>query len=205
MKYPVIVFMLIITGCAASDIALNRRALKSVKSIAVVPFTSKIKLKKEILTEAENYFKNAFIKMNYKVAESDKLNGSMGNDNPAVFTPENVKKIGKLTGADAVLFGEIQEHNEVTKEEMFYTGSFMAGVFYNKSNEEMKYVTRYTFRIIIRLADVSDGSVILTMNNRYKEIKQEENLQCCGSLDAYRKYTLKKLADELIEKVKEKN
>jgi curli biogenesis system outer membrane secretion channel CsgG len=205
MKYTIFFLILLISGCATSDITLNSHALKPVKIITIVPFTSEVSLKKEILREAEDYFKTAFVKMGYKISESDKLNQAMEKDNLSVFTTDNVKRIGKLTGADAVLFGEITEHNEVTKEDMFYIGSFMSGVLYNKSHEEMKYVTRYTFRIVIRLADVSDGSVILAMNNRYKEIKQEENLQCCSSLDAYRKYTLKKLTDELIETIKEKD
>jgi len=204
MKYFMFVLILLISGCATTDIELNMDAMKSVKTVAVIPFTSKVNLKKEILAEAEESCKKAFLKMDYRIMESNKLNEFIKGNNISSFTAEDIKKIGKATGSDAVLFGEITEYKEATREVMFYPGSITANMFSNKGHDELKYITTYTFRIIIRLVNVADGSEILTMKNRTKEIQEEENLQCCNSLNAYRKYTLDKMTGELIEAMKEK-
>ena len=204
MKHFTLVLILVISGCATTDITLNMDAMKSVKTVAIVPFTSRVNLKKEILGEAEDSFKNAFLKMNYKVIESNKLNEVMKGNNISSFTVEDIKRIGKATGAGAVLFGEITDYEEVTREVMFYPGSITQNMFSNKGHDELKYITTYTFRIIIRLVNVADGSEILTMKNRTKEIQEEENLQCCNSLEAYRRYTLDKMTGELVDSMKEK-
>lgn len=202
MKYFMLFLILFISACAASDITVNRDAMKSVKIIAITPFTSRVDLKKEILKEAEDNFKAAFVKMDYKVIETDKLKEK--DNGLSVFTAENVKRTGRSTGAGAVLYGEVAVHEEETKEIPSYRrhGSFISTLY---SEDRLKYETFYRFRIIVRLVNVSDGKEMLMIKNSYKEIRQDENLQCCNSLDAYRKYTLKKMADDLIEAMKEKN
>lgn len=206
MKFSLLLIPLFILSCATSDIAVNREIMQSVKTVAIVPFTSTANLKKEIFAEAEANFRSALVKLNYKVVERDKLDGILKwKDASAELTVENVKKIGKLAGAEAVLFGEIIKHEEKTEEVMFYHGFMVGNKLSNKSHDELKYITTYKFQIAVRLVDVSDGSTILTMKNNNKEMQEIEHLQCCNSLDSFRRYILNKMANELVESLKEKN
>jgi hypothetical protein len=206
MKLSILIIPLFIFSCTTTDITVNKETMQSVKIVAIAPFTSTFNLKKEIFSEAEANFRSAFVKMNYQVVGKDKLDNLMkGKESDiATVTPENAKRIGKLTGADAILIGEIIKHEEETKESHFYSNISNRNPFSNKSHDELKYTTTYKFQIIVRLVDVSDGSVIITLKNSYKDIEQNENLQCCNSLDSYRRYTLIKMADDLVETMKEK-
>jgi curli biogenesis system outer membrane secretion channel CsgG len=204
MRYFIFIMILAVSGCASSDIVINRDAMKSLKSVTVAPFVSRIKVKKEILSEAEGIFRTAFTKMDYKVAGKDKADElkKVKDADLSGFSAENAKRIGKLTGADAVLFGEIIKYEEETKERMFYPGFIGTNKLSNKSGDELRYITTYKFQIIVKLVNTSDGSVLMTASNRYNEIQQEENLQCCNTLENFSKYSVNKTAEELVETMK---
>jgi curli biogenesis system outer membrane secretion channel CsgG len=204
MKIIIVLIPLLAISCAASNVSVNREALKSAKTVAIIPFTSSIQLKKEITAEAEESFRTAFIRLNYRVAEKEKLNQILKNSELTSpdLTGESIKKIGLLSGSDAVLTGEIISHGEVRREVRRHIfGSFV----FHEDHGETETKTYFKFQIVVKLINASDGSVILTVKNRFPEAEQDEYLPAYKSLDSYRSHILDKMKDELIQAANKKN
>lgn len=185
---------LFIIACNTSDIAVDRKAMKSIETVAIAPFTSMVDLKKEVLAGAEGNFRSALIKLKYKVVEREKLNVLLKEKELAMtgVTEDNAKRIGTMLGADAVLIGEVISYEESQREsEDFQT-------------KKIGIKTFYKFQIIVRLVDVSSGAVILTVKNSYSEVMQDKALPGFSSLDSYRNLILNNMETELVEAMKKK-
>lgn len=194
---------LFIISCTTAEINADKNAMKSIKTVAIIPFTSAINLKKEILTESEEKFRGVFSDLNYKIVETEKpeLRKKDKEIVTAGITSENVKETGKLSGADAVLFGEITDCEQVQYNTVFYNAHRFGGLRHH--HDEMKPLINYKFQIIVKLVNVSDGSVILSVKNRYKGGWYDEDQPGFNSLDSYRKMVLKKMVNELVAAMKE--
>ena len=116
------------------------------------------------------------------------------------ITVENTKRIGELTGADAILFGEITGYDEIQGNANIPQN----GLTPRRGHETDDVINNYKFRIIIRLVSTSDGTVLLTQKNLYSEARQDKDDPGSNSLDTYRRYILKKMQDELIEYITNK-
>ncbi len=194
MKLSILLIPIFILSCATSDIAVDKKAMKSIKTVAIAPFTTIIDLKKGILSEAEGNFRSALVKLKYKVVEREKLNALLKEKELAMagVTEENAKTIGAMLGADAVLVGEIIEYNESQREsEDFQT-------------KKVEVKTFYKFQIIVRLVDVSTGAIILTVKNAQSEVMQDKALPAFSSLDSYLNLVLNNMESELVEAMKKK-
>lgn len=194
MKLLILFIPLFLISCATSDIAVDREAMKSIKTVAIAPFTSIPDLNKGILSEAEGNFRSALVELKYKVVEREKLNALLKEKELAMtgVTAENAKSIGTMLGADAVLVGEVLAYDESQREaEDFQT-------------KKIEVKTFYRFQIIVRLVDVSTGSVILTVKNSQPEVMQEKSLLAYSSLDSYRNLVLNNMESELVQAMKKK-
>lgn len=192
MKLKILFLILFTTGCATADIAVDKAAMKSVKTIAIAPFTTSVDLPRNILSEAEGNFWSALIKLQYKVVEREKLNTILKEKELAMtgITAENAKSVGVMLGADAILLGEVLSYNESQREvEDFET-----------KVKEIK--TFYKFQIIVRLVDVSTGSIILTVKNASPEVMQVKELSGYSSLDSYRILVLNQMETDLVNAIK---
>jgi len=194
MKLTILFIPLFVLSCATSDIAVDREAMKSIKTVAIAPFTSIPDLKKGILSEAEGNFRAALVELKYKVVEREKLNAILKEKELAMtgVTAENAKSIGALLGADAILIGEVISYDESQREaEDFHT-------------KKVEVKTFYKFQIIVRLVDVSTGAVILTIKNSQPEVMQDKALMGFSSLDSYRNLVLNSMEKELVDAMKKK-
>ena len=195
MKMTIVFLTMFLLSCATSDIAVDRVAMKSIQTVAIAPFTSAVDLKKTILTEAEGNFRSALVKLKYKVVEREKLSAILKEKEFAMtgVTSENARAIGTLLGADAILTGEVLSYDESSREvEDFQT-------------KKIEVRTFYKFQIIVRLIDVSTGSIILTVKNAVPEVMQSKELSGYSSLDSYRSLVLNNMEDELVDAMKKKN
>lgn len=201
MKYIILLTTLFMIGCATSDIVIDKDSAASVKSVAIVPFTSEINLKKEVLAKAGSDFRSAFVKLDYKIAGDEKTDLFSKENNFTLkgASTGDIKKIGGILGADAILFGEIVKNEEVVKEVPPTSANAFGTLLFNGGHDETVYKTTYKFQINIKLVKVSDGSVILTMKNRYAEAEKDEYMPGYMSLDAYREMVLKNISNELVE------
>jgi curli biogenesis system outer membrane secretion channel CsgG len=195
MKITILLIPFFIISCATSDIAVDREAMKSIKTVAIAPFTSADELKKGILTEAEGNFRSALIKLNYKIVEREKLNALLKEKelSMAGVTTENARSIGAMLGADAILIGEIISYDESQREVQDF------------QSKKIEIKTFYKFQIIVRLVDVSTGAIILTIKNASPEAMQSKELSGYSSLDSYRILVLNQMESELVDAMKKKN
>ncbi|MCK7516177.1 MAG: hypothetical protein MZV70_77495 [Desulfobacterales bacterium] len=94
MKLSILLIPFFILSCATSDIAVDKKAMKSIKTVAIAPFTSIVEVKKGILNEAEGNFRSALLKLKYKVVEREKLNALMNEKELSMtgVTEENAKE-----------------------------------------------------------------------------------------------------------------
>jgi hypothetical protein len=194
MKLSILLIPLFILSCATADIAVDKEAMKSIKTVAIAPFTSIVDLKKGILAEAEGNFRSALVKLNYKVVERERLNALLKEKELAMtgVTTENAKSIGSMLGADAILIGEILAYNESEREVQDF------------QTKKIEVKTFYKFQIIVRLVDVSTGSTILTIKNASPEAMQSKELSGFSSLDSYRSLVLNDMESELVDAMKKK-
>ncbi|PKL17789.1 MAG: hypothetical protein CVV49_09095 [Spirochaetae bacterium HGW-Spirochaetae-5] len=192
MRISILFITLFVLSCSTADIAVDRQAMKSIRTVAIAPFTSIPDLNKSILAGAEGNFRGALVELKYKVVEREKLNTLLKEKELAMtgVTEENARNIGMLLGADAVLIGEVLSHDESQREaEDFHT-------------KKVEVKTFYKFQIIVRLVDVSNGAVILTIKNSHEEVMQDKVLMGFSSLDSYRNLVLNNMEKELVEAMK---
>jgi len=194
IKLLILFIPFFIISCATADIAVDREAMKSIKTVAIAPFTANLDLNKGILTGAEGNFRSALLKLKYQVVERERINALLKEKELAMtgVTTENAKSIGAMLGADAILIGEILTYEESRREvEDFQT-------------KKVSVRTFYKFQIIVRLVDVSTGAVILTIKNASPEVMQDKALMGFSSLDSYRNLVLNDMEGELVDAMRKK-
>ncbi len=194
MKISILLISLLILSCATADIAVDREAMKSIKTVAIAPFTSIVDVKDVVLSEAEGNFRSALLKLKYKVVEREKINALLKEKELAMtgVTAENAKSIGALLGADAVLIGEITSYDESQREAEDF------------STKVVEVKTFFKFQIVVRLVDVSTGATILTVKNVNPEVMQDKALLGYSSLYSYRNLVLNQMESELVDAMKKK-
>ncbi|PKL17819.1 MAG: hypothetical protein CVV49_09255 [Spirochaetae bacterium HGW-Spirochaetae-5] len=205
MKYLILI-PFIILSCTTADIVADKDAMRSVKVIAIVPFRATSRsadLKKEIYKEAEKILSSALVKLNYKFIPEDKpeLNLADKDSSGSGKLIEEIIKQYKTSGADAVLIGNIIVNEEVERIILPRRSIFFGGSLFSDRDDEIKTQTTYKFQIEVKLVDTSNGSIILSLKNRYSDAEKDEYLPGYLSLDAYRAHTLKKLSDEIADKL----
>ena len=106
-----IVFMFI--ACSTSQISVNKKELKAIDKIAIMKFETAAGIDKKIAKACEESFKGHFININKKVVEREKLDSILKEiEKTQTGAFSNTIEIGKLSGAQALLFGEVTEYKE---------------------------------------------------------------------------------------------
>jgi len=201
MKNIILLIPLLCICCSTAEINVNNDAMNSVETIAFIPFTSPLPLQDEVFTEAENIFKHALSTLNYRIIEKEKKINAEDETGLLIKTADIVK-VGKLTGADAVISGKITDHKEERRNIRVYRPFIFGGLNQGFLDDEFRTQIIYKFRITLTIIRVSDGAVILELNNRYTEAEHDEYLPGYISLAAYRKHTLEKTARELVQAIR---
>jgi hypothetical protein len=197
---------LILLSCTTAEITLDSPAVKSLKVIALVPFKFSSRadnLKVEIYNEAEQSFTSALIRLNYKIIPKDQI-GIDSFEKRIISSGavnEDVLQTAATAGADAILIGDIILNEEVVRYIHPRKTIFFGGTRFRDRNDEIKTQTTYKFQIEVKLVDTSNDSVILSLKNRYSDAEKDEYLPGYLSLDAYRAHILKKLSDEMADKL----
>ena len=199
----IIITVLFFMSCSTSDIKVNNDALASIKVIAIAPFTSSSPIDSAVYKESEAAFVSALTRLGYKVIT---LKSPSTDQSGSRFTRtekpvKEIKTEAITSGADALLLGKIIFYEEKTRTEFnrrpLFFGKF--GIF--DEDDRIERVTEFRFQIHIRAVNLSDDAVILDIKNRYSKAEKDEYMPAFNSLEAYRKYTLEKMTDELINRI----
>lgn len=199
-----VVAVLLLSACGSADIQAERKVAKSVKTVAIIPFSSAENLKKDASIEAESRFRKALEVHKYKIIARSKVNTVLKDNDfvSAVITDAEIKKIGKRLGADAVITGVITGMSEYQKDsrnyDSFIYGSQIFGDDSGKNYEVMAF-PYLKFQITVKLVFVSDESVVITITNPEEEARKDISVPEYSSLDSYVNMVLNKLTAEVIK------
>jgi aspartyl-tRNA synthetase len=121
-------------------------------------------------------------------------------------TPAGIKKkiakeceeIGKLSGAQALLFVEVTEYKEEVRRVKYNEYDKKT----KKNIEKEKDKKFFTFQLNVRLVSATTGDVILTLKNKYPESSHE--MTSTTTMTSNRERILNQMGEDLKEVLKEK-
>lgn len=203
MKRSIVFLLVLFTCCATSRIDINKSEVKQVRSIAIIPFASTVKLEREIPVQAAEYFRKAFTMCGISVIEQSRVDELLKKTESGsqVIAGDRTVDAGRTLGVDAILTGKITLHEEENRiVSNHWYGMIVTGSM-NDRHDRTQWNTYLKFRITVELVRVSDGSVIMKMTNRSTETEKDNELPCCMDINAYRSYVLKKMSSELVAEI----
>jgi len=193
------VLLCIFTSCSTSQISVNKKELKNISTIAIMKFDAEEGIDKKIPKDCEESFKGHFINIHKHVVERDKLNSIVKEiEKSQTGLYKDPIEIGKLSGAQALLFGEVTEYNSDVRRVKYLE--------YNKKTkqnvEKEKDKKFFTFQVNIRLVSTTSGDIIMTLKNQYPENSYE--ITDSMTLARYKEGILNQMGKDLKDALKEK-
>jgi len=194
---PAVLF--IFAGCSTSQISVNKKELKNIKTIAIMTFEASEGIDKKVAKDCEESFKGHFITLKKKVVERDKLNSIIKEiEKSQTGLYKDPIEIGKLSGAQALLFGEVTEYKEDVRRVKYLD--------YNKKTkknvEKEKDKKFFTFQANIRLVSTTAGDIVLTLKNSNPENSYE--MTDSTTLSRYKDRILEQMGEDLRDVLAEK-
>ncbi len=193
------VVLFIFTGCSTSQISVNKKELKNINTIAIMKFEAEEGIDKKVAKDCEESFKGHFISLGKNVVERDKLNAIVKEiEKSQTGLYKDPIEIGKLSGAQALLFGEVTEYKSDVRRVKYLE--------YNKLTKENvekeKDKKFFTFQINVRLVSTTAGDIILTLKNQYPENSYE--MTDSTTITRYKERILEQMGKDLKDALKEK-
>ncbi len=185
-----------LVSCSTSKISMNRAELEKVNTIAITDFDVAPGLPAMLATECEEAFRGHFLDAGKSVVERAKLRTVMREiERSQSGLVSSSEEIGRLTGAQALMFGTITRNGEETKrvEYIEYVKNPIT-----KETDKIKKTKRkkfFTFQLQGRLISTSSGSTILTIKNENPERSYE--MTDSMTLNRFRENILNQMGKDL--------
>lgn len=193
-----IVFLASLPSCQTSTISMNKGEMKKLKTIAIMKFEKAPGISRDIAIECEEAFRGHFINAGYSVLERDKLAAIMGEiEKSQTGIIDNPMEIGRLSGAQALLFGKVTLNREETKR-VSYTEYHKKPRKNVVKEKDMKF---YTFQVYVRLVSTATGSTVMTLQNKYPE--RDYEITTTITLPKFRQNVLSQMGDDIKDALKE--
>lgn len=192
IAFLIAVFM----SCSTSKISLDKAEMAKVDTVAVMKFDSSEGIPGVIVTECEEAFLGHFVDAGKKVVERSKLKTILREvERSQSGVVSNAEEIGRLSGAQALLFGTITRNGEEVKwvEYFEYVKNKQT-----KETEKIKKTKRmkfFTFQVQARLVSTTNGATILTIKNEYPERSYE--MTDTMTLNRFRENILNQMGKDL--------
>lgn len=193
-----IMFLASILSCQTSTISMNKAEMKKLRTIAIMKFERAPGISRDVAIECEEAFRGHFINAGYTVLERDKLAAIMGEiEKSQTGIMDNPIEIGRLSGAQALLFGKVTNNSE-EKKRVSYTEYHKKPRKNVIKEKDMKF---YTFQVYVRLVSTATGSQIMTLQNKYPEKSYE--ITTTITLPKFRQNVLSQMGDDIKDALKE--
>ncbi len=192
-----------LVSCSTSKISMNRAELEKVNTIAITDFDVAPGLPAMLATECEEAFRGHFLDAGKSVVERAKLRTVMREiERSQSGLVSSSEEIGRLTGAQALMFGTITRNGEETKrvEYIEYVKNPVT-----KETDKIKKTRRkkfFTFQLQGRLISTSSGSTILTIKNENPERSYE--MTDSMTLNRFRENILNQMGKDLKKAMEKK-
>lgn len=180
-------------GCAASHVSVNQAQLRSVQTVAVIPFEAKPGVDANVANEAESAFSRALLDLGYILVERSKLDKILEEQRLSLtgLTESDAIKVGNLAGAQAILIGTVLKNYQETKMIKEY------------DSEPAKEMNLLHFVMNCRMVNVSSGSVLFVQETM-QPYGMAEPEDAYGTIDAYRTAVLQQMIKDLKKKFETK-
>jgi hypothetical protein len=194
-----------VISCSTSKISLNKAEMAKVDTVAIMDFDSAPGIPKMIATECEEAFRGHFVDIGKNVVERTKLISILKEiERSQSGLVSNSEEIGRLTGAQALLFGTITRNDEEVRWVEYY--EYVKNPVNKKEVEKVKKTKRmkyFNFQIQGRLISTANGATILTIKNEYPERSYE--MTDSMTLSRFRENILDQMGKDLKKAIQKKD
>lgn len=214
---------LFLASCSTSKISIRKEAVRTLKTVAVMPFSSAT-AGDRVTRECSELFRAALISAGMQVVERERIDKLLKEKELAQSGLVDNKAIeaGQFLGAEGTMLGEITAHE--MKSESYESelppegpGKYDAkldkgdGIFFQREIRpgEKKWFKKdkrdtYQFQIVVRLISNVDSQTILTVQNEYPvRTYTSENSLRPANLDQFRAEVLAQMGKDLEKALKE--
>jgi len=199
------ILSIIVMSCSTSKISLNKAEMAKVNTVAIMDFDSAQGIPKMIATECEEAFRGHFVEIGKNVVERTKLLSILKEiERSQSGLVSNSEEIGRLTGAQALLFGTITRNDEEVRWVEYY--EYVKNPVNKKEVEKVKKNKRmkfFNFQIQGRLISTANGATILTIKNEYPERSYE--MTDSMTLSRFRENILDQMGKDLKKAIQKKD
>lgn len=198
----IILLALVAVGCSTSTIAIDRAAIARVKTVAVMDFETSPSIPRVIGTDCEETFRGHLVNLGMTVVERKQLKSVLKEiERSQSGLVENSREIGRLAGADALLFGTVTQNHEDVRWVTYYEYQKSKYSKEVKKIEKRKQEKVFTFQLQIRMVSTATGDVIMTLKNKYPE--RNFDIASTMSMAKHREYVLEQMGEDLKKAIKD--
>jgi hypothetical protein len=199
------ILSIVLISCSTSKISLNKAEMAKVNTVAIMDFDTAPSIPKMIATECEEAFRGHFVDIGKNVVERTKLMTILKEiERSQSGLVSNSEEIGRLTGAQALLFGTVTRNNEEVRWVEYY--EYVKNPANKKETEKVKKTKRmkyFSFQIQGRLISTTNGATILTIKNEYPERSYE--MTDSMTLSRFRENILDQMGKDLKKAIQKKD
>ena len=199
------VLSLLFISCSTSKISLNKAEMAKVDTVAIMDFDSAPGIPNMIATECEEAFRGHFVDIGKNVVERTKLISILKEtERSQSGIVSNSGEIGRLTGAQALMFGTITRNDEEVRWIEYY--EYVKNPINKKEVDKVKKTKRmkfFNFQIQGRLISTANGATILTIKNEYPERSYE--MTDSMTLSRFRENILEQMGKDLKKAIEKKD
>lgn len=185
-----------LASCSTSTIAIDKAAISRVKTVAVMDFETGPHVQQVVATDCEDSFRGHFVNLGMTVVERKQLKSVIKEiERNQSGLVENSREIGRLAGADALLFGTVTQSREEVRWVTYYEYQKIKNTKETIKIEKRKQEKVFSFQLQIRLVSTASGDVIMTLKNTYPE--RNFDIGSSMTLAKHREYVVEQMGADL--------
>jgi hypothetical protein len=194
---------LMLVSCSTSKISMNRAEMDKVSTIAIMNFDSAQGIPAMLVTECEEAFRGHFLDAGKNVVERAKLRTIMKEiERTQSGLVSNPEEVGRLTGAQALMFGDVTRNGEEVKWVDYIEYVKNPDTKKTESIKKTKKKKFFTFQVQGRLVSAATGATILTIKNENAERSYE--MTDSMTLNRFREHILEQMGKDLKKALEKK-
>jgi hypothetical protein len=179
-KLALVSILSIILSCSTSEISVRKDAIRTIKTVAVLPFTVEGDISDKAAKESMEAFKSHMLKAGFVLVERQAIDRILKEKELSMsgLTADRSMELGTLLSADGLLDGRIARYGKETIKDDIALSPYGPdaykpendshdGTYYKKDGVWYKKTTLnvFTFQIYVRLLSAKDGQIVLTLQN----------------------------------------
>jgi hypothetical protein len=179
-KVALVSILSIILSCSTSEISVRKDAIRTIKTVAVLPFTVEGDISEKAAKESMEAFKSHMLKAGFALVERQAIDKILKEKELSMsgLTADRSMELGTLLSADGLLEGRITRYGSETIKDDIALSEYGPdaykpendshdGTYFQKDGAWYRKTTLnvFTFQIFVRLISAKDGQIVLTLQN----------------------------------------